>query len=184
MTKQQIHSEYFDWMYKIVCGDEDYNKLSYRKLLMFLYNTEFTYCVEFDDNRAQDGIDFRYRFGYANRYSYDIITNYLDEYPCSVLEMMVAISYRVEEQIMDDYDYGNRTGQWFWNMLANLGLEKMSDNKFDESYAIRVISRFLSRKYEPDGRGGLFIVKNTNYDLRDVDIWTQCMWYLNEITYQ
>ena len=103
--------------------------------------------------------------------------------PCSVLEMMIAMAYRGEEQIMDDYNYGDRTGQWFWNMLSSLGLSKMSDLYFDEAYVSDIINRFLNREYEPNGKGGLFTIENTEYDLREVDIWTQFMWYLEDFIY-
>ena len=183
MTKEKLNKEYFNWLCELVCGDEGYNKLSYKKLFTFLYNTEFIYFVEFDDNRAQDGIDFRYHFGYEKGYSIQTIDTYLHNKPCSVLEMMIAMAYRGEEQIMDDYNYGNRTGQWFWNMLSSLGLSKMSDLYFDEVYVSDIINRFLNREYEPNGKGGLFTIENTEYDLREVDIWTQFMWYLEDFIY-
>ena len=43
-----------------------------------------------------------------------MISAYLDNKTCSVLEMMIALAIRCEEHIMDDPDVGNRTGQWFW----------------------------------------------------------------------
>ena len=96
--------------------------------------------------------------------------------------MMIALSFRVEEEIMDNYVYGNRTGQWFWSMIVNLGLNKMDDKEFDRNYCEQVIDIFMNRKYKPNGRGGLFILEHPFRDLRDVDIWTQFMWYLDENT--
>ena len=94
--------------------------------------------------------------------------------------MMVALAFKVEEQFMDDDDYGNRTGQWFWNMIASLGLGTMNDNDFDEGYVRRVIYRFLDREYESNGKGGLFTIENCRCDLRDMEIWSQFMWYLDD----
>lgn len=51
-----------------------------------------------------------------------MIASYLDNRPCSVLEMIIALAIRLEEHIMDDPDIGNRTGQWFWDMIVSLGL--------------------------------------------------------------
>lgn len=181
MISDTLHKRYFDWMYDIVCGCDEYRSVSYVELLTFLYNTEFTYDEVLDSNRAQDGIDFRYRFGYENEYSSSIITRHLDDRPCSVLEMMVAIAFRVEEEIMDDFEYGNRTGQWFWNMIVNLGLVNMCDKKFDEVEARRIINTFLNRQYDYNGKGGLFTVDDCECDMRGVDIWTQFMWYLNSV---
>lgn len=179
MLQDELQHRYFEWLYYLVCGDDEYNRLSYRKLLSFLHSVEFTYFIDFDENRAQDGIDFRYNFGIACGYSQDIIDDYLMVTPCSVLEMMVALAFKVEEEITGDNDYGDRTGQWFWNMIVSLGLGYMNDNDFNEYAAYRVVSNFLERKYSPDGRGGLFTIENCPYDLREVQIWSQFMCYLN-----
>lgn len=181
MLQEELRYRYFEWLYKLVCGDRNYNSLSYRKLLSFLYDTRFTYIHGMDENRAQDGIDFRYRFGYENDYSDGIIERYLDITHCNVLEMMVALAFKAEEQIMDDYIYGDRTGQWFWNMIVSLGLGAMHDNNFDEGYTRRIIYRFLDREYEPNGKGGLFTINHCMYDLRTMEIWSQFMWYLDEV---
>lgn len=181
MLQEELNNRYFEWLYYLVCGDDEYNRLSYRKLLSFLHSVEFVYTIDFDGNRAQDGIDFRYRFGHINGYSRNIIKQCLDCRPCSVLEMMVALSFKVEEQIMDDDTYGNRTGQWFWNMIVSLGLGYMNDLDFNESAAYRAVSKLLDRNYNRDGKGGLFTIENCPYDLRDVDIWSQFMWYLNTL---
>lgn len=181
MNRDQLSNEYFEWMYNLVCSNGHYNKLSYRKLLTFLHNVEFTYIIELDENRVSDGIDFRYRFGYENGYSREDIAEYLDFRPCSVFEMMVSLAFRLEEQIMDDSEYGNRTGQWFWNMLVSLGLGKMSDRNFDKNYVRDVLTRFLNNDYAPNGEGGLFTVSKPKYDMRDTEIWCQAMWYLNEV---
>lgn len=180
MVRDELDFLYFNWLYNMVCGDEDYNRLSYRKLLTFLYNTEFTYLLDRDENRAIDGINFRYRFGYENGYSREAIKQYLDNRPCNVLEMMIALAFKAEEQIMDDNRLGNRTGQWFWNMIVSLGLFGMSDLNFMEFRAQVIIERFLERNYAPDGQGGLFTISNPRRDMRDVEIWAQFMWYLDE----
>lgn len=181
MVRDELEERYFEWLYDLVYGDNKYSRLSYRKLSIFLYNTEFTYLIDLDENRAQDGIDFRYRFGIEKGYSRDIIRRYLGDKSCNVFEMMVALAFKAEEQIMDDYEYGNRTGQWFWNMIVSLGLGAMNDTNFDEDYVYSVISRFLDRRYCPNGRGGLFTIENCRCDLRDIEIWSQFMWYLDDI---
>lgn len=177
----QLNNEYFEWMYKIVLSNQySFNGLTYRKLLYYLHGREFTYILEMDGNRAADGIDFRYQFGYEFGYSNEMIRQYLDTRPCSVLEMMVALSFRLEKQIMDNYDYGDRTGQWFWNMIVSLGLGHMSDDKFNRKYVDRTVTKFLNREYEPNGKGGLFTLNNSNYDMAKEEIWCQAMWFLDE----
>jgi hypothetical protein len=181
MTKNELNKEYFEWMYQLVCNERYPKRISYRKLLTHLHDIEFTYIIGMDGNRAEDGIDLRYRFGYERQYSKSMIATYLDDRPCSVLEMLTALAIRCEEHIMDDPDIGNRTGQWFWNMISNLGLSSLNDTRFDSEYLNRVITRFLNREYKRNGEGGLFTVKNCKHDLRTVEIWYQMCWYLDDI---
>lgn len=181
MDKNELKYDYFDWMCSLVCDENYTKKLSYRKLLNFLDNMDFTYQLVMDSNRFEDGIELRYRFGYECGYKSSIISQYIDDRPCSVLEMLIALSIRLEEHIMDDPDVGDRTGQWFWNMITNLGLKSMDDRKFDEEYVEDIITKFLERDYEPNGDGGLFTLENCKYDLRTVEIWYQACWYLDSI---
>lgn len=176
MYRDKVNNEYFAWLYELVCGDMDVIQLSYTKLMTHLHNTEFVYLIPKDYNRADDGIELRRRFEMNHGYS----PNFRG--PCTVLEMMVALAVRCEETIMDDPRMGDRTRQWFWEMVANLGLNGMTDARYDESYVEDVLTRFLERDYEPDGTGGLFTVRNCKYDLRDVEIWFQLCWYLDNIT--
>lgn len=181
MVSYELNQRYFNWIYELVCGQDSYNRLSYKKLLTCLFNIEFTYSIYMDKNRAEDGIEFRYHFGNLKGYSDRIISKYIDDKPCSVLEMIVALAFRVENEIMDDSTYGNRTGQWFWNMIVSLGLGSMSDSRYNKREVDRILDIFLNRTYEANGRGGLFTIEDCPYDLRAVDIWYQMMWYLNTI---
>lgn len=180
MTRDELNNAYLDWMYRLVFGDRYSKRLSYRKLLSHLHSIPFTYTIALDGNRADDGIDLRYRFGYERSYEDSRIASYLDDRPCSVLEMLVALAFRCEEHIMDDPDIGNRTGQWFWNMIGNLGLSSMSDRTFNRNRVDDAVSTFLERRYKPNGEGGLFVVDG-NHDMRSSEIWCQMCWYLNNL---
>ena len=183
MVKEAIRREYFDWLYKLVCDRRYSSSVSFRKLLKHLHSIEFIYLISRDRNRAEDGVDLRYRYAWVNGYEADIDL-VLDSLggPCSVLEMMVALAIRCEENIMDDPNVGNRTSQWFWGMLVNLDIADMTDDRFNKRLVSDIINRFLYREYSPDGRGGLFTVRGRNRDLRDVEIWDQLNWYLDSIT--
>ena len=181
MTRDELNNKYFEWMYQLVCNDRYSKRLSYRKLLTHLHSIEFKYTIGLDGNRYEDGIDLRYRFGYKNSYEAPMITTYLDDRPCSVLEMLIALASRCEEHIMDDPYEGDRMGQWFWNMIVNLGLGSMNDTKFDKAYVNSVITKFMNREYKRNGEGGLFTVEHCKYDLRSIEIWYQMCWYLDNI---
>lgn len=178
MRQDRIINEYFEWLFDLVCSKRFAKAISYRKLLSYLHSITFNYSIPNDVNRADDGIDLRYRF--ALMHDYLDVPECLDG-PCSVFEMMVALAIRCEESIMDDPNIGDRTGQWFWEMIKNLGLKPMSDDRFDKDVVDNIIDRFLNREYEPDGRGGLFRIRQCKYDLRTVEIWYQLCWYLNSI---
>jgi hypothetical protein len=182
MSRHDIQEEYFTWLYGIVCDYKQTDGISYIKLLRHLHDTDFTYLMERDGNRADDGIQLRYRFAISEGYRAvsDQVLSDLDA-PCSVLEMMIALALTCEENIMDDTSYGNRTGQWFWSMIVSLGLGPFIDTRYDRRLVDAIISRFLNREYEPDGRGGLFTIKHCKTDLRDMEIWGQLCWYLDSI---
>lgn len=171
---------YFEWLYDMMCSIRYGGEVSYRKLLTYLHSVEFRYFMLNDENRASDGKELRYRFLHYRGCDADEYDGLLDE-PCSVLEMMVALAIRCEENIMDNPEKGNRTTQWFWGMINSLGLGTMMDSRFDEEYVANVINRFMDRKYAPNGRGGLFTINECDRDLRDVEIWYQLCWYLDAI---
>lgn len=176
MIRYDISDNYFDWLSNIVCGKRYSKQLSYMKLLEYLHSVDFRYSIPMDQNRAMDGMDLRWRFTLETDLELDLDT------PCSVLEMLIALSIRCEENIMDDPAVGDRTGQWFWGMIVNLGLGSMTDTRFNRYFVEDVIERFLNREYEPDGRGGLFRIRNCDFDLREVEIWHQLLWYLDTLT--
>ena len=174
----KIINEYFEWMFNLACGERYSKLISYRKLLMYLHDVEFTFSIPRDADRAEYGVNLRRRFGIDR--GYDNISSYIQG-PCSVLEMMLGLAIQCEEDIMYNADMGDRTGQWFWGMIVNLGLGAMDDTKFDRQEAENIIARFLNREYDPDGSGGLFKIRNCDRDLRYVEIWWQLCWYLDSI---
>lgn len=178
MTERELSGLYFDWMYQLVVGNRC--PKSYRELFSKLNDTEFIYLIPMDGNRAEDGIDLRYRFGRENGYDDAVVAALLDNVPCSVLEMMIALSIRCEEQIMEDPDIGDRTGKWFWEMISSLGLKSMDDDRYDEENADDILTRFLNREHAANGKGGLFTVTDPTVDMRDVEIWYQLWAYLRE----
>lgn len=173
--------EYLDWMYDIVCDKDYVQHLSYKSLFDALYNIDFYPLIAMDANREEDGIALRYRFGRENNINEQEIAHYLDCKPCSVLEMMIALAIRMEDQIMDNPEYGNRSGQWFWEMIVTMGLGSCNDNNFHTEYTHAVVNHFLERQYSPNGIGGLFEISNPNIDMRNVEIWYQMQYYLGEL---
>ncbi len=183
MIKDKIISDYFEWLVELVCGERYSEATSYRRLLQTLHSIEFTYFVPNDQNRAADGEDLRYRY-FLTKCDPECEELILESLygPCSVLEMMIALSLRCEENIMDDPSVGDRSAQWFWNMIDNLGLKMQTDSNFNEIKIISAISRLVNREYDHDGRGGLFTVNNCPVDMRKIEIWSQMWRFIDTIS--
>lgn len=183
MTRDDILNAYFEWLYDTVCGTRFGGDISFRKLLIHLHNTDFRWVISNDENRAREGQNLRHRFALTQMPNVpehqilDILAG-----PCSVLEMMVALAIYAEEHIMDNPQIGDRTGQWFWSMVVNLGIGDQMDSRFDRKHVEVVLDRFLDRKYSPNGQGGLFMIRNCRRDLRKVEIFYQLCWYLDAFT--
>lgn len=183
MTHDDVMNAYFEWLFDTVCGTRFGGDISFRKLITHLHNTEFRYIIPNDVNRAREGENLRYQF--AKSQMPDIPEHVILDIlagPCSVLEMMVAIAIYTEVHIMDNPKIGDRTGQWFWDMVVNLGLGDQMDSRFDRKQVEVVLNRFMDRKYSSNGQGGLFTIRNCRRDLRKVEIFYQLCWYLGTIT--
>lgn len=179
--RTKIRNDYFEWLFRITCENKFAKDISYRKLLELLHRTEFVWMMNADKDRADAGINLRWEFACdtSQKDSFSMIRESLRG-PCSMLEMLVALARKCEE-IMDNPENGDRTKQWFWSMVTNLGLGGMSDDNFDDTYINDCLRRFMHRTYKPDGKGGLFTIKNCRFDLRTRTIWTQLCWYLDSI---
>lgn len=182
MIANELSNRYFEWMCQLVHDESQPKNLTYTKLLRRLFETDFYYIVQMDENRGIDGVDLRYRFGYENNIDDRVIASEIDIRPCSVLEMMVALSIRCEENIMCDPELGIRCYIWFWGMINNLGLICMHDDAYNERWVDAVITTLLDRSYKPNGDGGLFTVEGRG-DMRKVEIWYQMNWYLGRFTH-
>lgn len=176
----ELKDLYFKWLVRHV-DTKQYHTKKYDLLLNHLHSVFFISLIDMDENREYDGIDLRYRFGYERDIPPEDIHQYIDTRPCTVLEMMIALSLRVEEHIMYDDDVGNQTGRWFWDMVTSLGLINMTDERYDADQVSRTIDRFIKRKYSRNGKGGLVTLPDCSEDLRKVEIWYQIQWYLNSI---
>lgn len=175
----QLEREYRDWLIGLavyLCSDYG----DYAELFGYLYSREFYSDIANDWNRAADGKDLRIRFADENDLATNRILDILDG-PCTVLEMMLALAIRCEEQIMWDPDNGDRTGVWFHDMLVSMQVDEFTDDFYDEDAACRAVDTLLDRTYRRNGSGGLFTLHRSGRDMRKAEIWYQLNWYLDEI---
>lgn len=185
VERDSYRNEYKEWLFKKVLDNHNVPitaSNNYSKLLNYLYNVEFTYCIPMDENRELDGMDMRYTFCYECGYTNSKI---VDEYlcgPCRLLEMMIALAIRLENGFANDSKYGDRSSLWFWSMVTNMGLSKYSDNCFDANIEVveEAVYNMLERHYDKYGHGALFTVKETDYDFSKEELWFQGISYINE----
>ena len=177
MNNSDIRESYLDWLETAVCQGRRYSKRKekYSILLKALFEKEFYYIIPMDQNRYEDGVFLRYYFAREKDIDYQDAEAELDIYPCSVLEMMIALANKMESITEED-----TASYWFWKMIFNLGLEDLVDASFDEEFFNATISAFVSRDYDRSGRGGLFKVNDDSKDMRLAEIWYQMCWYLDE----
>lgn len=180
--KSKIRDDYFNWLVDLTCSWCAPHG-NYSKLMAYLYYRQFTWTMMSDSNRATDGVDIRFRFveEYAeDDYTYRDVYLYLT-HPCNVLEMMAALAKRCEDHIMGDPSQSDNTAVWFWEMITNMHLDRMTDDRFNEEKVEEIVTNMLERNYDKSGDGGLFRIHDREKDMRYVEIWCQLSWYLNEV---
>ena len=174
-----MDNAYFHWLVGFL--DDEYIATNYSKLLSALFNKEFTWSIEYDENRAADGLSLRKLF--MQEYRISRKTPDLWAFSgCSVLEMMLGMAKRCEDELIYNPEKGNQTGQIFWVMIENLGLDIYDDFGFYGDEVDRILNNFLSRNYAPNGDGNLFRLRH--FDPRKIDLWLQLNLYLRDHFYE
>lgn len=176
-----ISEQYYDWLLSKI--DDDGKVRRYARLLDTLFGFQFIYSIPMDCNRKTDGINLRYHFAYENGYSKNDILETIGDEDCSILEVMVALAIRCDDQFMYDPNIGSRVSQWFWEMIDSLGLKGMTNYNYDDHKVVYILRNFVDRTYQPNGDGSLFYIPNCNHDLREMEIWGQMCCYLNKIIF-
>jgi hypothetical protein len=93
--------------------------------------------------------------------------------------MIIDLCKRIDYILMDS-DKGDTTGTWFWTIIGNLGLDKYPDRDFRPDDVSRIVRNLLNRDYTKDGIGSMFPMPGCRNNLREVYIWYQAMWYVND----
>jgi hypothetical protein len=75
---------------------------------------------------------------------------------CSVLEMLIAMSKRIELDIVPEHE--NTCADWFWLLIGNLGLDKYDNYAFDGPKVDEILKNWLDR----NGKSVLFFSEKSN----------------------
>lgn len=174
--------DYIQWICsdKLLLTDREYKK--YSKLINRLTDIEFIWVHPRDENRANDGLSLRRDFTYETGLFLDSSSGILPK--CTFFEMLAALAYRCEHQLMRNLDHGDRTSKWFFEMLDNIGLLKYDNRSYNRSSddeIFNAVHKLLHRDYRANGsNGGLFPIKKRGINQKTEEIWKQLMAYLNE----
>ena len=173
---------YFDWLVYTIAPDY-FQRDEYSELLFFLYYTEFYWVVRRDKNRAEDGLELREKFENETGQYCDLCG------PCSLLEVLIALAIRCENDLMYMYDpdSGDQTSRWFWMFLDNLGLLEYDNGRFDPDEISDILFHFMDREYGPEGEYCAFS-DDLDKDIFDqnfekIELWYQMNYYIKEKFY-
>lgn len=171
---EPLDEKYFKWLYCQV-GDPGLKNPSrtYWRMMKALFTREFVWLIPNDDNRLEDGKDLRYEF-VDDVALKDVALEWI-KVGCSMLELLIALSRRLA------FEAEGERRDWFWQLIENLGLREYNDRKrFTEEEVYHILDKVIWRQYEPNGSGGLFPLKHTTRDQRQVELWYQLSEYVIE----
>ena len=156
-----------------------FNKKGYTKLLKYLHDIPYEWDndVPFDENRGEDGVLQRFYF-----FKSIGLNNGEFEYPCSVLEMLIAFAVRFGTDWLgyDDDDMKDHYERIFWLFICNLALDVFYDDDFDEDRVNAKITIWLHRDYTSNGIGSLFPLKKRVKDFNKLEMYKQIFEYINQ----
>lgn len=144
-------------------------------LLKQLFETEFRwdYAIPLDADRAEDGKNLRLLYFHETG-----DRSNMQFYPCTVLEMMIAMAIDMENIMGEPGD--DHPEHWFWEMLENIGLSNVTDRNYDAQLVGDAIGNWMARGYDKKGQGGIFPLKRSRRDVRRMPIWEQAGMYMTE----
>lgn len=170
---------YFDWLCILIGVNSNFPKRNYFQLISALHRTEFTPKLAMDQNRGADGLQLRVEF-MDEHGPWGSATN---RGPCTMLEFLVALAKRMSFLTYGEGNHG-QTAYYFWKMMENLGLSKVTDDRWETAngdfFVEDAVWRINQREFMPDGSGGIFPLKRPNGDQRKIEIWYQMNAWLLE----
>lgn len=180
MNDGTLDDVYLEWLYKEAVGaTRNANPAkSFWQIAKQLYSIPFEWLIANDDNRAEDGICLREEF-VAESHIQDIDQDWMD-LECSFLEMLIALARRAS------FESSGEPGDWFWHFLRNLKIDQYSDLRYNRHVMNEIhlkVEKIIYRRYERNGDGGLFPLRNARKDQRRVELWEQMSEYLLEGNY-
>lgn len=173
-----MNEEYFEWLLSKAQVDDGEN--GYRLLCGILHEVIFYPIVEMDDNRWQDGIEYRYEF--AGDEQGDILSKSLGG--CTMLELMLSLAEKTAFD-MEGSVFEAGIGRWFTELLENTGLDLYTDSELMNSESAyfeveNILENIIFRRYRYNGEGGFYPLRDPEEDQRETELEMQRNHYLME----
>lgn len=179
-NKYGVLRDYHRWLISLVDDEIGTMAYDYSQLMGFLSDISFKWTMDMDKNRAEDGLQLRYEYDYSFGGRGISVSEELEDVPCSVLEMLVALSLRCYDEFLSGFDEETASPhRVFFDMITNLGLSGERDDRFSFDFCLKKCNKFLKREYQRDGYGNIFRVNPKDLDCRDTEIWWQMMRYVD-----
>ena len=174
-SKSNAEANYVTWLVQQMNIVEGKN---YGMLLRELYRKEFYAIVKYDEDRGEDGLALRSTWADETGYSGPLSFG-----PPTVLETIIGISLRIEEQIFggpwaEEWDYK----KIFWDLINNLGLLEYDGvlSSADYDKVVTVLDEFLSKVSHCYTFANIFVFSVTPPNLRKMNLWGQMHAYIAE----
>lgn len=175
-----LRDQYIHWLESELTSEAGHGDRTYFELVNVMFNTEFVWspelpwCIPMDDNRIADGMELRWEFAERFNAPRESMANMAAP---SFIEVLLGLSRRLS------FVAGGTPGRWAWQLLVNLGLERMWDH-LSRSKTLTVqdiLQTVIHRSYKPNGDGGFFPLAWHDRDQRQVELWYQLNAYAEEL---
>ena len=186
-TKTNNLSElYLVWLINLINAD-NYKGKSYIKLCSLLNKVPFEPVIKLDENRLSDVQSLLRETYIQSQSEWYRLTNddimELPTWPVSFLELIISLAMRIDLDFMREINEVDNTRIYFWILVRNLGFLEYDDEHWGEDAIISIVNRLnivQDRKYDFDGKGGLFPLENSEVDQRNVQIWNQLCQFVSQ----
>lgn len=173
MRMDNVREEYLRWLYPQL-KDNHAPTVDFWGLTNAMFDKEFRWSVDHDDNRIADGLDLRVEFAHVVH----VRRRQMEQLgPCSFLEVLIGLSRRLA------FMAGGEAAGWAWQLIINLELDRMPDpfSSRRARQAEKIMEVCVKRQYAPDGQGGFFPLAWPDEDQTKIELWYQMNSYAEEI---
>lgn len=149
MQNEAILEKYEVFLMKFM--ENPHHKVAdYSRLMDCLFNIPFYAFVKMDNNRIEDAIYMRNEYLSSDNLR-GINTSIIKDRYISVLEVLIALAKRMENDILcDPMEEIDHSSDHFWLFIRNLGLENMTNIAFDGDFIREKVTKWVHREFNKD----------------------------------